>query len=98
VAPLILIFAMINRQKKQQQNPFVSTGYLLAGYFFVWTGFSLLATTLQWLLQHVSLLTPEMKTTGKITGAIILIAAGIFQFTPLKQTCLKYCRTPIDFI
>jgi predicted metal-binding membrane protein len=53
---------------------------------------------LQWLLQQVSLLNPEMVTTSKILGGIILISAGIFQFTPLKNTCLKYCRTPIDFI
>jgi predicted metal-binding membrane protein len=98
VAPLILIFAMVNRQKKQQQNPFVPTGYLLSGYFLVWAVFSLLATLLQWLLQNISLLNPEMVTTNKILGGAILIAAGIFQFTPLKQRCLSYCRTPIDFI
>ena len=50
------------------------------------------------LLQQISLLNPEMKTTSRILGGIILIAAGIFQFTHLKQTCLKYCRTPLDFI
>ena len=98
VSPLILIFAMVNRKKKQQQNPFVHTWYLLAGYFLVWGGFSLLATLLQWFLQQVSLLNPEMKTTSKIFGGTVLVAAGIFQFTSLKQTCLNHCRTPIDFI
>jgi len=98
VAPLILIFAMVNRKRKEQQNPFVSTGYLFAGYFFIWAAFSLLATSLQWLLQHVYLLTPEMRITSKIFGGSILILAGIFQFTPLKKTCLSYCRTPVDFI
>lgn len=98
VAPLVLIFAMMNRQRKQHQNPFVPSGYLLSGYFLVWTAFSLFATLLQWLLQQVSLLNPEMKTTSKILGAIILISAGVFQFTPLKNTCLQHCRTPINFI
>jgi predicted metal-binding membrane protein len=98
VSPLILIFAMINRKKKQQQDPFVYTGYLLAGYFLVWGGFSLLATLLQWLLQQASLLNPGMKTTSRILGSIILIAAGIFQFSRLKKACLSNCRTPIDFI
>ena len=98
VAPLILIFAMVNRQRRQQDRPFVSTAYLMTGYFLVWAAFSLAATCLQWLLQQISLLNPEMKTTSRILGGIILIAAGIFQFTRLKQTCLKYCRTPLDFI
>lgn len=98
VAPLVLLFAMINRQRKQHQNPFVPTGYLLSGYFLVWTVFSFFATVLQWLLQQLSLLNPEMVTTSKILGAIILISAGAFQFTPLKNRCLQQCRTPIDFI
>jgi predicted metal-binding membrane protein len=98
VAPLILIFTAINRKRRQQQNPFVPSGYLLTGYFLVWAAFSLFATFLQWLLQRVSLLNPEMITTSKILGGIILIIAGTFQFTPLKNTCLNYCRAPISFI
>jgi predicted metal-binding membrane protein len=97
-APLILIFAMVNRQRKQQNRPFVNTAYLMMGYFLVWTAFSVAATSLQWLLQQISLLNPEMKTTNKILGSVILIAAGIFQFTSLKHTCLQYCRTPVDFV
>ena len=97
-APLILIFAMINRQRRQQNRPFVHTAYLMTGYFLVWAAFSLAATSLQWLLQQISLLNPEMKTTNKILGSVILIAAGIFQFTALKHTCLQNCRTPLDFI
>jgi len=98
VAPLILIFAMVNRQRKQQNRPFVNTAYLMTGYFLVWAAFSLAATSLQWLLQQISLLNPEMKTTSKILGSVILITTGIFQFTAFKHTCLQYCRTPIEFV
>ncbi|MEO6000515.1 MAG: DUF2182 domain-containing protein [Chitinophagaceae bacterium] len=98
VTPLVLIFARINRQRRQQEQPFVNTVYLLAGYFLVWAAFSLAATCLQWLLQQISLLNPEMKTTNKILGSVILIATGIFQLTPLKRACLKYCRTPLNLI
>jgi predicted metal-binding membrane protein len=98
VAPLILIFAMVNRQKKAQQNPYVSSSYFLTGYLAAWTAFSLLATILQWALQQISWLNPMMIITNKILGSVILITAGIFQFTSLKQQCLHYCQTPIDFI
>jgi predicted metal-binding membrane protein len=98
IAPLVLIFALINRKRQRQQNPFVPTGYLLGGYFFVWAVFSLFATLLQWILQQFSLLNPEMTTTSKIVGGTILVLAGIFQFTPLKDTCLRQCRSPISFI
>jgi predicted metal-binding membrane protein len=98
VAPLILIFATVNRQRRQQDHPFVNTLYLMTGYFLIWAAFSLAATSLQWLLQQISMLNPEMKTTSKILGSTILILAGIFQFTPLKQTCLKHCRSPLGFV
>jgi predicted metal-binding membrane protein len=97
VAPLVLIFTSINRKRQEQQNPFVSSGYLLSGYFLVWAAFSLFATILQWLLQRASLLNPEMITTSKILGGIIFILAGVFQFTPLKNTCLNTCRSPMAF-
>ncbi len=85
-----IAFCKDNRQRKEQQSPFVNTFYLLMGYFLVWGGFSLIATLLQWLLQQVSWLNPDMIITNKILGSIILVAAGIFQFTPLKQTCLNF--------
>ena len=72
--------------------------YLVIGYFIVWTGFSLLATLLQWLLQRLSLLNPEMETTNKVLSGMILLGAGLFQFTSLKQRCLSNCQTPISFI
>jgi predicted metal-binding membrane protein len=98
VSPLILTFARINRQRKQQHHPFVNAAFLLAGYFLAWAAFSLVATALQWLLQQKSLLSPDMITTSKIFGGIVLIASGIFQFTPLKQACLGHCRSPLDFV
>jgi predicted metal-binding membrane protein len=98
VAPLVLIYAMVNRQKKEQKSPFVSAGYLFAGYLLAWAVFSFLATIAQWGLQQISWLSPEMIITNRILGSIILFAAGVFQFTSLKQTCLQYCQTPIDFI
>lgn len=98
VSPLILIFARINRQRKQLDYPFVNAAFLMTGYFLAWAAFSLVATALQWLLQQRSLLTPDMITTNKIFGSIVLIAAGIFQFTPLKRACLSHCRSPLDFV
>ena len=95
VAPLILIFAMVNRQRQQQQNPYVSSSYLLSGYLTAWAAFSLLATILQWALQQIDWLNPMMIVTNKIAGSSILISAVVFQFTSLKKKCLHYCQSPI---
>src|SRR6202030_4811812 len=49
-------------------------------------------------LDQAALLSPMMVSTSTRFGAALLIAAGIYQFTPLKNTCLKNCRAPAHFI
>jgi predicted metal-binding membrane protein len=39
-----------------------------------------------------------MTVTNKAVGGIILVAAALYQFSPLKQACLRQCQTPIRFI
>jgi predicted metal-binding membrane protein len=97
-ASMILVFAKIQRQRRQQERPYVPTGIFLSGYLLVWTGFSVLATCAQWGLHSAALLSPMMVSTSPILGGMILLVAGIFQWTPLKYTCLKYCRSPLSFL
>ena len=98
VAPLVLIYAMVNRQKKTNQSPYVPAGYFLSGYLVVWAVFSIAATALQWFFQNLDWLNPDMIVTNKILGGSILIVAGLFQFTSLKEKCLTHCQTPVSFI
>jgi predicted metal-binding membrane protein len=64
----------------------------------VWTAFSIAATALQWSLSRVGLLSPMMQTTAPAAGAVILLAAGIYQLTPFKGSCLAHCRSPVAYI
>jgi len=68
-----------------------------AGSLAVWTGFSALAAVAQWILHAQALLSPRMVGTSPLLGGAILIAAGIFQWTPLKHACLAHCRSPLGF-
>lgn len=97
-APMILTFAMVNRQRRRHLCPFTATALFVAGYVIIWTGFSLLAALAQWALHAVTLLSPEMKSSSSILGGSILILAAIYQFTPWKRACLDHCRTPLAFI
>ena len=63
----------------------------------VWTAFSLIATTVQWLLHSAALMSPMMELTNALLGGALLIVAGIFQFSPLKHQCLHHCQTPFSF-
>jgi predicted metal-binding membrane protein len=97
VAPLILMFARASRQKGADRVA-GSAAILLLGYLMVWLGFSLLATLVQWKLHDYALLSPMMASTSPILGGGLLAIAGIFQFTPLKRTCLTHCRSPMGFL
>jgi predicted metal-binding membrane protein len=96
-ALMILMFAGINRRRQKQQVPYVPTSVFLLGYLVVWAAFSGLATAAQWGLHTVSLLSPMISTTP-VLGGILLLVAGIYQWTPLKHACLSKCRSPLGFV
>ena len=96
--PMILLFAAVSRKQRERGQPFAPTAGFVAGYIAVWTGFSIFATALQWMLEQGALLSPMMVSTSPVLGGVLLIGAGIYQWSPLKHACLKRCRSPLDFI
>ena len=97
-APMILLFARVSRRESAAEQPWAPSSAFAAGYLAVWGGFSVVATGLQWGLEKVGLLSGMMATTAPWLGAAILIAAGVWQFAPLKHACLRHCRSPISFL
>ncbi len=97
-APMILIYAAVARKSEKQGMPVASTGIFTLGYVVIWVIFSLLATIAQWGLDHVALLSPMMVATSPLLGASLLVAAGIYQWLPVKNACLQHCRSPFHFI
>jgi predicted metal-binding membrane protein len=97
-APMILLYARVCRTQRDKGRPFAPTGAFVAGYVAVWSAFSLIATVLQWALEQAALLSPMMISTSPILGGGLLIAAGLYQLSPLKHVCLRHCRGPLDFI
>jgi predicted metal-binding membrane protein len=96
-APMILMFAKFSRGCRQGQSPFLDTEVFLLGYLVVWTGFSAVATLVQWGLHSAGLLSPTMVANNPVFGGVMLIATGAFQFSSLKQACLSHCRSPLGF-
>lgn len=97
-APVILLFALVNRRSREQDAPYVPTAIFAGGYLLAWGGFSLGATLAHWALDQSGWLTMAMAGTTPRLGGVVLIAAGLYQFTPLKHTCLRHCRSPIEFV
>ena len=97
-APMILLYAALTRKQVEASSPYMGTSLFAFGYLAVWAGFSAIAVVLQWQLARYALLSPMMVTTSVAIGALLLIAAGVWQFTPLKHACLRHCRAPAEFL
>src|SRR6185437_9129376 len=97
-SPMVTAFATINSRRRERSAPYVSTPVFLLGYLLAWAGFSLAATGLQWLLQTIGLLTTMMQSASIYWSAVLFLAAGLYQFSPLKERCLTYCRSTEGFI
>jgi len=96
-APTILLFAALMRTRTPA-SPLPPTAIFAAGYVLVWGVFSLVATLAHMTLEHAALVSPAMRTTTAVLAGLLLVAAGVYQLTPLKHACLRNCRSPIQFV
>jgi predicted metal-binding membrane protein len=97
-APMILVFATINRKQRETDHPHVDTSIFVLGYLAAWAGISLVAVILQWAFERAGILSPMLVATNMVFGGILLLAAGIYQLTPIKHACLRHCRSPLAFL
>ncbi len=70
---------------------------LIGGYLSVWLGFSMLAALLQVLLTDLGLVTPLGRSASPALTGALLVVAGAYQFSRLKNACLNACRSPLAF-
>jgi predicted metal-binding membrane protein len=96
--PMILIYARVGRQAAQQGKPFASSSWFAGGYLLAWIGFALVATFGHWALERGNWLTPEMAAASGALSGVVLVAAGLYQWTPFKDACLRQCQRPLQFI
>ena len=97
-SPMILMYGTLHRRQHHQENPMSAISMFSLGYLTSWAAFSLVATLAQWALHSAALLSPMERTTSSVLEGVLLLAAGVFQWTPLKHACLSRCRTPLGFL
>jgi len=96
-APMLLLFAGAHTARGTRGVPPAVMMFGL-GYTIVWVAFSAGAALAQWMLHRTAMLTPAMAASnGRLAGGI-LIAAGVYQLTPVKGACLTHCRSPLGFL
>jgi predicted metal-binding membrane protein len=96
-APMVLVFASVNRRKRERGQVYVPVAAFTGGYLLAWGMFGAAATLADWGLERAALISPASQALGPVLAALVLAAAGLYQLTPLKSRCLAHCRSPLDF-
>jgi predicted metal-binding membrane protein len=95
--PMLLSFAAITDRAGTAQ-PAAETITFAAGYVIVWGTFSATVTLLQWAALEARLITPGMEAGAPWVAGMLLVLAGVYQFTRWKLACLSLCRAPMRFL
>src|SRR6266852_9017389 len=98
-APVTLLVASLTRKRREAGTALgLTTAPFVLGYLALWFAFAATATLLQWGLDALGLLSETMALAGTVAAGSVLILAGIYQWTPLKEACLRHCRSPLQFL
>ncbi|MEE9218309.1 MAG: DUF2182 domain-containing protein [Acidobacteriota bacterium] len=95
---MVLTFTGISRRQHPHRDPLLVTSAFLLGYVLAWAGFSAVGTLVQWALHSAALINSMGASTSSTFGGALLLAAGLFQWTPWKDACLARCRSPFGFL
>lgn len=98
-APMLLLYTAVKRMGPDAERVVLLSHLFLAGYLLAWGGFSLIASLAQWQLETLGLSMGAMMPirSGGLAG-VVLLFAGLYQMTGLKQACLSHCRSPGAFL
>ena len=94
--PAVLAYGAMVRKHTQRGSAVPAAWILVSGYLVAWAGFSLTAVLLQAALEQWTLLTPMLASADHSLIGTLLLAAGTYQLSPLKDACLSKCRTPVQ--
>jgi predicted metal-binding membrane protein len=97
-APMIVVFGQVHAGRRQRGQPFVPTWLFVAAYLLVWGLAGVLAYGAALLAERLAAQSPWLMANGGRLGGILLLGAGLYQLSPLKQVCLAKCRSPLAFV
>ena len=97
-APMILLFDRVERGKREAGRSYVPTMYFVGAYLAIWTVFGVLAFALAGGIERLAMDADWISGQWARIGGLLLIAAGLYQLTPLKDICLSKCQSPMAFL
>src|SRR4051794_19363973 len=98
VAPMVLLFHRVSSERAKRGQTSVSVWLFCLSYLAVWTLYGLAAYGLYRLVVHFDFGFLDWDSAGPYVAGAAIVAAGIYELTPLKSVCLRHCRTPLHFV
>jgi predicted metal-binding membrane protein len=100
IAPMVLTFGFVQRRRRDRGavDRIVSSWVFVAGYLLTWTAFGLAAYGLYLGVRSLSIPSLSWHRGGPYLAGGVLLAAAVYQLTPVKDACLRRCRAPLDFV
>jgi predicted metal-binding membrane protein len=98
VAPMVLLFHRVSSERARRGEASVSVWLFCLSYLAVWTLYGLAAYGLYRLIVHFEFGFLDWDSAGPYVAGGAIVAAGLYELTPLKSVCLRHCRTPLHFV
>jgi predicted metal-binding membrane protein len=100
ISPMVLIYARVQEGKRQkgQAAPVGATALFVAGYLLTWSLAGLAGFAILSFGHELSPAFLDWDAAGPYVAGAVIVAAAIYQLTPLKDVCLSKCRGPLDFL
>jgi predicted metal-binding membrane protein len=98
VAPMVLLFDQVSEQRARQNQHFVPTWIFAASYLAVWTVYGLTAYAIYRGIRALDIEFLDWSRGGPYVVGALLAIAGLYELTPLKNICLRHCRSPLHFV
>ncbi|HEX8918816.1 MAG TPA: DUF2182 domain-containing protein, partial [Chloroflexota bacterium] len=95
VSPVVSLFDALRRKRVESGMPSTSTALFVAGYLIVWIGSGLIAYAVSLAIPEAGMNGSGLASTAGLVPGIVLIAAGLYQWSPIKGICLRHCRSPL---
>ena len=100
IAPMVLMYARAQEGKRERGDVVQggATALFVAGYLVTWTLAGLLAYAILETGRALDIAALSWDRAGPYVAGAVIVAAAVYQLTPLKDVCLTKCRNPMMFI
>lgn len=97
-APMVLMFDRVQAQKRDRGQRYVPVLLFVSVYLALWSVLGIAAYAAAVGAETLAGASPWLLDNSARIGGVVLIAAGVYQVSPLKNTCLSKCRSPMSFV